>query len=276
MFPGIGFLVLSAWCLGRAQQPPPVLPVLRGAGAVERGPDRRAGRRRHRRRRSRHRGRSKQRPRRLPGLGACSSAASCSSGCRSSRCGGCSAPSASASTRPASGSAASSAGSCPVLLGRGAIQIMGWVDLLLASYLASGAVAALTYTMVLYLLPVSLFGVSVAAAELPDLSEVDGARPRHPPPLPPAARGQHGSHRLVRGLHRHDVHRRGRRGRGRGLRAGGVRPGRHGRWCGSPWPSCRWACSPWPPPGCCRTGSTPSTTPAPRPAWACSASCCRP
>jgi len=61
----------------------------------------------------------------------------------------------------------------PVLLGRGAIQIMGWVDLLLASYLASGAIAALTYTMVLYLLPVGLFGVSVAAAELPDLSQVE-------------------------------------------------------------------------------------------------------
>jgi putative peptidoglycan lipid II flippase len=60
----------------------------------------------------------------------------------------------------------------PVLLGRGAIQIMGWVDLLLASYLASGAIAALTYTMVLYLLPVGLFGVSVAAAELPEMSEV--------------------------------------------------------------------------------------------------------
>jgi putative peptidoglycan lipid II flippase len=61
----------------------------------------------------------------------------------------------------------------PVLLGRGAIQIMGWVDLWLASYLAAGAVSSLTYTMVLYLLPVGLFGVSVAAAELPDLSQVE-------------------------------------------------------------------------------------------------------
>lgn len=61
----------------------------------------------------------------------------------------------------------------PVLLGRGAIQIMGWVDLQLASFLAGGAVSSFTYTMVLYLLPVSLFGVSVAAAELPDLSEVE-------------------------------------------------------------------------------------------------------
>jgi putative peptidoglycan lipid II flippase len=34
-------------------------------------------------------------------------------------------------------------------------------------------VSSLTYAMVLYLLPVSLFGVSVAAAELPDLSQVE-------------------------------------------------------------------------------------------------------
>jgi putative peptidoglycan lipid II flippase len=61
----------------------------------------------------------------------------------------------------------------PVVLGRGAVQIMGWVDLWLASYLVSGAVSSLSYTMVLYLLPVSLFGVSVAAAELPDMSQVD-------------------------------------------------------------------------------------------------------
>jgi putative peptidoglycan lipid II flippase len=61
----------------------------------------------------------------------------------------------------------------PVVLGRGAIQIMGWVDLWLASFLVSGAIASLTYAMALYLLPVSLFGVSVAAAELPDMSQVE-------------------------------------------------------------------------------------------------------
>ncbi|HEX5946643.1 MAG TPA: murein biosynthesis integral membrane protein MurJ [Acidimicrobiales bacterium] len=60
----------------------------------------------------------------------------------------------------------------PVVIGRGAIQIMGWVDLWLASFLVSGAPSLLFYTMVLYLLPVSLFGVSVAAAELPDMSQV--------------------------------------------------------------------------------------------------------
>jgi putative peptidoglycan lipid II flippase len=60
----------------------------------------------------------------------------------------------------------------PVVLGRGAIQIMGWVDLWLASFLVTGAISSLTYAMALYLLPVSLFGVSVAAAELPDMSQV--------------------------------------------------------------------------------------------------------
>jgi putative peptidoglycan lipid II flippase len=61
----------------------------------------------------------------------------------------------------------------PVVVGRGAIQIMGWIDLWLASFLVSGAISSLTYAMVLYLLPVSLFGVSVAAAELPDMSQVE-------------------------------------------------------------------------------------------------------
>ena len=61
----------------------------------------------------------------------------------------------------------------PVLLGRGVIQVMGFVDLALASFLATGAVAALQFAMVLYILPISLFGMSVAAAELPELSEVE-------------------------------------------------------------------------------------------------------
>ncbi|HET6833925.1 MAG TPA: murein biosynthesis integral membrane protein MurJ [Acidimicrobiales bacterium] len=61
----------------------------------------------------------------------------------------------------------------PVVMGRGVVQIMGYVDLLLASYLATGSVASLQYALVLYLLPISLFGMSVAAAELPELSEVE-------------------------------------------------------------------------------------------------------
>lgn len=58
----------------------------------------------------------------------------------------------------------------PALLGRGVVQVSGWLDLVLASFLAAGAVAAIGYAQVLYVLPVSLFGISVAAAELPELS----------------------------------------------------------------------------------------------------------
>lgn len=58
----------------------------------------------------------------------------------------------------------------PVVLGRGVVQIATFVDVLLASFLATGAVSLLYYSQQLYLLPVSLFGMSVAAAELPDLS----------------------------------------------------------------------------------------------------------
>ncbi|HLM64699.1 MAG TPA: murein biosynthesis integral membrane protein MurJ [Acidimicrobiales bacterium] len=60
----------------------------------------------------------------------------------------------------------------PVVMGRGVVQILGFVDLWLAAFLAVGAVSSLTYAQVLYLLPISVFGMSVAAAELPDLSRV--------------------------------------------------------------------------------------------------------
>jgi putative peptidoglycan lipid II flippase len=65
-----------------------------------------------------------------------------------------------------------------VIAGRGIVQLSAYLDLALASLLAAGAVAALGYAQVLYLLPVSLFGMSVAAASLPDLSTA-GARDVH-------------------------------------------------------------------------------------------------
>lgn len=58
----------------------------------------------------------------------------------------------------------------PVVMGRGVVQLSGYVEIFLASWLAAGGVAALTYAQMLYLLPVSLFGMSVAAAELPELA----------------------------------------------------------------------------------------------------------
>jgi len=62
----------------------------------------------------------------------------------------------------------------PLLAGRGAVQISGYLDFFLASFLAAGAVAALGWAQTLYLLPISLFGMSVAAAELPELARQVG------------------------------------------------------------------------------------------------------
>jgi putative peptidoglycan lipid II flippase len=63
----------------------------------------------------------------------------------------------------------------PVVTGRGVVQVSGYVDNLLASLLPTGAVAALNYAQILYMLPVSLFGMAVAAAELPGMSRAAGA-----------------------------------------------------------------------------------------------------
>jgi len=58
----------------------------------------------------------------------------------------------------------------PAVTGRGSVQLLANFDLVLASLLGLGAVAALGYAQIFYVLPISLFGMSVAAAELPELS----------------------------------------------------------------------------------------------------------
>ncbi|HVR96757.1 MAG TPA: murein biosynthesis integral membrane protein MurJ [Thermoanaerobaculia bacterium] len=60
----------------------------------------------------------------------------------------------------------------PVVAGRGVVQLAGYLDLFLASFLMDGAPAALGYAQQLYMLPISLFGMSVAAAELPELARL--------------------------------------------------------------------------------------------------------
>ncbi|MDT5159359.1 MAG: putative peptidoglycan lipid flippase [Acidobacteriota bacterium] len=62
----------------------------------------------------------------------------------------------------------------PVFFSRGVVQISAFVDAWLASWLGTGAVAALGYAQSLYTLPVSLFGISVSAAELPEMSSAVG------------------------------------------------------------------------------------------------------
>ncbi|MFL5561206.1 MAG: murein biosynthesis integral membrane protein MurJ [Gemmatimonadaceae bacterium] len=62
----------------------------------------------------------------------------------------------------------------PVFVGRGVVQISAYVDAVIASYLPTGAVTAITNAQTLYLLPVSLFGMAVSAAELPAMSSMGG------------------------------------------------------------------------------------------------------
>ena len=63
----------------------------------------------------------------------------------------------------------------PVLFSRGVVQVSAFIDSNIASALPTGAVAAFGYAQVLYTLPVSLFGMSVSAAELPAMSGALGS-----------------------------------------------------------------------------------------------------
>lgn len=81
----------------------------------------------------------------------------------------------------------------PVFMSRGVVQISAFVDATLATFLGQGAVAALGYAQSLYTLPVSLFGMSVSAAELPTMSKALGDMEVVADTL---------RHRLDEGLHR--------------------------------------------------------------------------
>jgi putative peptidoglycan lipid II flippase len=58
----------------------------------------------------------------------------------------------------------------PVVAARGVVNISGWIDMILAHILVVGAPAILGYAQTLYVLPISLFGMAIAASELPELS----------------------------------------------------------------------------------------------------------
>jgi putative peptidoglycan lipid II flippase len=64
----------------------------------------------------------------------------------------------------------------PGMAGRGVNQLSSYIDLTLATHLPnSGAVAALFYAQNIYLLPVSLFGMSISNAELPEMASQSGS-----------------------------------------------------------------------------------------------------
>ena len=58
----------------------------------------------------------------------------------------------------------------PVFISRGVVQVSAYIDALLASLLPTGAVTGIANAQLLYTLPISLFGMSVAAAELPTMA----------------------------------------------------------------------------------------------------------
>jgi putative peptidoglycan lipid II flippase len=58
----------------------------------------------------------------------------------------------------------------PVFISRGVVQVSAYIDALLASLLPTGAVTGIANAQLLYTLPISLFGMSIAAAELPTMS----------------------------------------------------------------------------------------------------------
>lgn len=62
-------------------------------------------------------------------------------------------------------------GFLPAVAARGVVQVSAWVDTAYASLISERAVAALSYAQTIALLPISLFGMAISAAELPAMSE---------------------------------------------------------------------------------------------------------
>jgi putative peptidoglycan lipid II flippase len=68
-------------------------------------------------------------------------------------------------------------GFAPVFASRGVVQISAFIDIRIASHIADvGAVALISNAQTIYLLPISLFSMSVSAAELPEMSRDSGAQ----------------------------------------------------------------------------------------------------
>ena len=66
----------------------------------------------------------------------------------------------------------------PAFISRGVVQISGFIDTYMASYLGvHGIVTLLQNAQNIYLLPISLFGMSISAAELPEMSRDSGVGP---------------------------------------------------------------------------------------------------
>ena len=83
----------------------------------------------------------------------------------------------------------------PALLARGVNQVSAFVDTVISTLLGDSPAGALVNAQLLYTLPVSLFGMSVAAAELPEMSSVRGTEEQRHAAL--RARMVDGAHRIA-------------------------------------------------------------------------------
>lgn len=68
----------------------------------------------------------------------------------------------------------------PVFFSRGVVQLSAYIDYILASLLSSGALAGLNNAQTIAYLPISLFGMSISAAELPAMSGAAATDPKGP------------------------------------------------------------------------------------------------
>lgn len=64
----------------------------------------------------------------------------------------------------------------PVVLSRGALQVSAFIDAWIASFLGDGPTAALANAQSLYMFPVSMFSMAVTSASLPTMSAVDHSK----------------------------------------------------------------------------------------------------
>ena len=62
----------------------------------------------------------------------------------------------------------------PIFLSRGVVQISAYIDSMIASFLPTGSLANLGYGQIIAALPISLFSMSISAAELPGMSSAVG------------------------------------------------------------------------------------------------------
>jgi putative peptidoglycan lipid II flippase len=62
----------------------------------------------------------------------------------------------------------------PVFISRGVVQLSNYIDQIIATWLPVGAPSAIQSATLLSTLPVSLFGIAVSAAELPAMSRISG------------------------------------------------------------------------------------------------------